>query len=512
MRKKLICIFIMALILGCENPGQSNEDITLEVGGDTTGDTGGNLIVDSCEDPFIDINIDFSGGDLLISETYGDQSKLLEESEGIWLTGVSSADRLISVDIRNEYQEIEGFGAALTDSSAYLIYYHPQKEEILQSLFNKESGAAINYLRVTLGSSDFSRTWYTYADEESTDLNNFSMEMEDEYLFPLLNEILTINPDVKIMATPWTAPGWMKKNSSGTKNMIGGVLDPDHYNIYADYLIKCLDGYSSRGIVIDTLTLQNEPLHSTAPYPCMKMTAENQADLVKVLGPKLDQTTHDTKVLIWDHNWNVSSYPSDVMELLDAEEKHYVAGSAWHGYMGVPEGMSIAYDLNPELDIYFSEITGGQWSTSFMSNLRWNYDNIVIGGMRNWAKTVLLWNLALREDGTPNIRPEPTGDGDIMRGVLTLDENSYDKEVEYYILGQVAKYIERGAVRLGSNEICEDNNILLKSVAFKNPDGTMVLVVSNNNWTYNSLDFDIQYGNYHFSHSLPKESVVVFTW
>jgi len=460
-------------------------------------------------------NIIYDGDyDIQVIETFYDKSRLLHKYQSKFSMTESGVSNKIVVDNGVKYQEIEGFGAALTDSSAYLISTHSKKSLILHDLFDLTDGAGISYLRISLGSSDFSRSWYTYADTFDLSLKSFSIDRDKEYLIPLLKEILQINPEIKIMATPWSPPGWMKLGNSGEKGLVSGYLNPEYYNLYAEYLIKTIQAFKEEGVLFDTITLQNEPLHDSADYPCMFMSPTDQAKLVKILGLKLREGGLGTKILLYDHNWDEYEYPKEVMNLLTELEKSYVAGSAWHGYAGKPENMSIAKNNNPDLGIYFSEITGGLWSTSFASNLRWNMDNIIVGSTRNWAKSALFWNLALTEEGKPHIRPESKDDTEIMRGVLTLnlEDETYKKEVEYYILAGIAPYIPSESYRIKSNEIKDGNITVLRSVAFQRPDGSIVLVVSNNRWDYGSVDFNIEFKGRSFNYSIPKESFVVFTW
>ncbi len=448
-----------------------------------------------------------------IVQTNGNKSKLLFEESKEFKSAASSSDYEIYVDNSSTFQTMYGFGAALTGSSAWLIYNHPERDTIMKDLFDPIHGAGINYIRITLGASDFSRSWYTY-DDAGPDLTGFSIAKEKEYLIPLILEALSINPSLKIMGSPWSAPGWMKSGSThGEKNLAGGYLNPAYYNMYAEYLYKTIDAFANEGITLHAVTLQNEPLHDSAEYPCMYMSSQDQADLVKKLGPKLTGSPYeDVKILVYDHNWDEPGYPKEVLNRLNILEKKYVAGSAWHAYDGSPEAMTTAHNNNPDMDVFFTEITGGKWSTGFSGNLRWNFDNIIIGGTRNWAQTALLWNLALDENGEPHIRPASSNDSDTMRGVLTLRSSRVTKEVEYYILAQVASYIQPGSIRINSNEIIEGGETVLRTAAFLNPDGSHALIVLNNTRRGRDITFNVNFRDKAMEHSLPDESVAVFIW
>jgi len=460
------------------------------------------------------------GDDSMITyyQTNGDASKLFEQGQKELSTKASGIKILI--DPSQKYQQMVGFGAAMTDSSAYLIWNHPQKDQIMKALFDPNLGAGISFLRVTLGSSDFSRNWYTYADTPNDeDLSEFSISMEKSYLIPLLLEAKEINPNLQFMGTPWTAPGWMKFNTTpsdseifdgnsnrqvDTKNMVGGWLKNELYPLYAEYLVKTIKAFAAEGIDFHSITLQNEPAHPWAAYPCMGMSPQDQANLIKELKPLMELAQLTTEVLVWDHNFiegeyeNGNFYPSLVWDNLTSEERSFVSGSAWHAYMGTPEEMSKAKEDVPQWDIYFTEMTGGEWATNFGNNLSWDIENVFVGAPRNWAKTVLKWNLALDQYGGPNIR----GDNNIMRAVLTLNDQTgrVDKEEDYYLLAHTARFIHPGAYRIHSTY-----NGDIQNVAYQNPDGEIVILVGNTSSF--SRSFTLTVGSHHFLHTLPPKSI-----
>jgi glucosylceramidase len=287
-------------------------------------------------------------------------------------------------------------------------------------------------------------------------------------------------------------------------NLQGGKLREDCYQVYADYFARYIQAMKDQGITIDAVTPQNEPLYFTASYPCMEMQAEEQASFIKgYLGPKFASEGISTKIIIYDHNWDVTDYAISILN--DATAKSYIAGSAFHAYAGNVTAMSTVHMAHPDKGLYFTEISGGGWATDFASNLVWYMENIFIGTTRNWSKTALLWNLALNEyDG-----PQNGGCGD-CRGVLTItDFNGFvEKHEEYYAIAHFSKFVRPGAIRVST--IIPQELASVTGVAFINPDGTKTLVVSNGN--EDAKTFKVVQGRKNFAYSLPPESVVTFNW
>ncbi|NDI34110.1 carbohydrate-binding protein [Chengkuizengella sediminis] len=432
-----------------------------------------------------------------------DEQKLLEQQVDIFFeTDTTFNPITIQVDENIQYQEIDGFGAAVSGSAAYLINQldSAQQSELLNDLFGKD-GVNFSFVRHTIGASDFSLSSYTYDDlpQGQTDLSleQFSISQEQVNVIPVLKDIKGINTDVKILGTPWSAPAWMKNN----EELNGGTLNPDYYQVYAEYLAKYVQSYENEGLPIYAITVQNEPHHETSGYPSMYMSAEEQTNFIKNnLGPTFEAQSLDTKILSWDHNWNEFEYPIQVLE--DPVAKTYVDGSAFHCYGGTPDKQSEVHNAHPDKGIWFTECSGGEWDTDFDVNMKWNMSNVVIGSIRNWSKSVLLWNLALDE----NFGPINGGCTD-CRGVVTIDSNSGEitKNVEYYVLGHVSKFVDPGAVRIDSNY---DERI--ETVAFKNPDGSKVLLAHNN--SEHEQTFKVKSGSDGFEYTLPVGAVATFVW
>lgn len=440
--------------------------------------------------------------------TKGDQSKLLSKEADIAITKLAETNSAtVTLNASEKLQEIEGFGAALTGSSAYLINKKmtaAQRQSLLKDLFDPDSGIGITYLRTTIGASDFSLSDYTYDDisagETDFDLQQFTIAKDKEDVIPVFKQVLTIAPEIKIMGSPWSPPAWMKTNGSLT----GGKLKPEVYDVYARYLVKYVEAYEAEGIQIDAVTPQNEPLHFTANYPCMDMPASDQLTFIKNnLGPAFEAAGMDTKIIAYDHNWDNTQYAISILN--DPDAKKYVAGSAFHAYAGNVSAMSAVHNAHPDKGLYFTEISGGEWATSFSDNLQWNMKNIFIGTAKNWSKTALLWNLALDE----NHGPTNNGCQD-CRGVVTINSatGNVTRNVEYYSIGHFSKFIRPGAFRISSTPFQSSTD--LDHVAFLNTDGSKVLVVSNAGSTPKS--FVAKWEEAQISYFVPAESVATLVW
>ncbi|GLB54159.1 glucosylceramidase [Neptunitalea chrysea] len=437
--------------------------------------------------------------------TSGDKSRLIAPQQDIDIIDNTTTDYLsITVDASEKYQEIEGFGAALTGSSAYVINHmsSTQKMALLQELFDSENGIGISYLRLTIGASDFSLSDYTYDDMPSgqtdTNLDNFSIAPDQVNVIPVLQDILNYNSEVKILGSPWSAPAWMKTNQS----LYGGELQTQYYQVYANYFKEYIEAYASNGITIDAITPQNEPLHESN-YPTMKMEAVDQANFIKTaLGPTFINNGITAKIIAYDHNFDVPSYPLTVLEDTDANQ--YVSGSAFHAYAGDVYVMSQVYNAYPDKGVYFTEISGGEWSTDFTSNLNWYVRNILIGSIRNYSKNVLFWNLALND----SYGPTNNGCTD-CRGVVTVSSSgSVNYNEEYYAIAHFSKFVEPSAYRISSTTF--DSSTGLSNVAFENPDGGKILVVLNE--SPSTKTFSVIVGDNRFDYTIPQESVATIIW
>lgn len=440
--------------------------------------------------------------------TNGQQSKLFKNENGLPFvkagTGAPSQN-LISIDFSAKLQEIEGFGAALTGSSAYLINQKlnaSQREKLLKDLFDPQNGIGISYLRITMGASDFSLEDFTYNDlpagQTDLALAQFSVAKDQTDLIPVLKSVVGLQPAIRIMATPWSAPAWMKTSGK----LAGGSLKPEWYGAYANYFVKYLDAYQKEGIAIDAISVQNEPLHQAA-YPSMGMDSVAQGLFIKQhLGPLFKSKAMKTKILLYDHNWDRPGYPISILN--DPQASQYVAGSAFHAYGGNVTAMSEVHDKFPDKGLYFTEISGGRWATNFSDNLKWNMSNIFIGTTNNWSKNALLWNIALDENDGPKNKG-----CDNCRGVVTIaSDGSVTKNVEYYTIAHMSKFVRPGAFRVESGRLSASTK--LEHVAFLNPDGSKVLVVLNQG--ADNSKFTVVFGENQFNYTIDPNAVATLYW
>jgi len=433
--------------------------------------------------------------------TTGNQTSLLQKQNTKLVFGTATngyAD--INVDSTQTYQTVDGFGFCLTDASAGLISGLPaaMQNDLLKELFGSDSNSiSISYLRVSIGASDLSASVYTYNDMPAgqTDVNlaNFNLRKDQSKVIPILKAILAINPNIKIMGSPWTAPPWMKSNS----NSVGGSLMTQYYSVYAQYFVKYIQAMRAEGITIDAISVQNEPLHG-GNNPSMLMSATEQANFIKNhLGPAFQAASIATKIIVYDHNADRIDYPLTILD--DAAARQYIDGSGFHLYGGDISALSTVHQSYPDKNIYFTE----QYTSStgdFAGDLKWHLKNVIIGSMRNWSRNVLEWNLA----SDPYFSIHTPGGCTTCKGALTII-SGYTRNVSYYIVAHASKFVPPGSVRIASN-----NAGSLYNVAFKRPDGKKVLIVVNDSNT--SQSFNISFNGKRVTTSLDGGAVGTFVW
>ena len=442
-------------------------------------------------DPAPDIPENPADGDVRVIVTSGDRSRLLAEMDGLQFGETYSTTSTITVNSSETYQEIDGFGFTLTEGSAEVIMSltSEKQEELLYDLFNPETGIGVSVIRLGIGATDLSSYVYSYNDNDGdTDMSEFSLEGPDtQYTIPVLLKALAINPDIKVMATPWSAPEWMKLDNN--------YLNNDYYSAYALYFVKYLQAMQAYGIDIWAVTPQNEPLNTTN-NPSMGMTQEDQYTFVNnYLGPQLESAGFgDVKIICYDHNCDNTEFPIYV------SQSSYVDGSAFHLYGGDISAMTTVYDATGK-DVYFTE----QYTAStgdFQGDFSWHLRNVLIGAPNNYSKTVLEWNLA----NNSSMGPHTEGGCDTCLGAITVENStSYTKNVAYYIIAQASKFVKPGAVRLG----CSSTS--LPATAFKNTDGSYVVICHNENTDYTHTT-TITIDGQSFSYEIPAGSAATFVW
>ncbi|MDR9745601.1 glycoside hydrolase family 30 protein [Paenibacillus taichungensis] len=379
----------------------------------------------------------------------------------------------IFLDDQQTYQEMDGFGASFTDSSAYLINQvlsDEQRAEVMNRLFHPEEGIGLSVIRNPMGASDYARTVYSYNDlpENQTDpeLSGFSIAHDEADVIPLTQKALELNPELKLFASPWSAPGWMKTSGS----MITGQLKNEWYPAYAEYFVKYIQAYASHGLPIHAVTPQNEALYEPGHYPGMLMPAEAQADFIKNhLKPALVRNDIQSKILCYDHNWDRPDYPLTVLD----EAAEEVDGVAWHWYGGEASAQTKVYEAFAGKEVHFTEGSGGEWIPPFEQA----FSNVIRTGieiLRNYSKSFVLWNMALDENNGPTV---PGFGKSTCRGIVKVNQQTKELTytLDYYALAHFSALIRPKAVRIDSSS----NEASIRSVAFKNTDGSIALVLFN---------------------------------
>ncbi len=405
--------------------------------------------------------------------------------------GNSTNNTKITLNENQTYQSMVGFGFAFTQGSTELLMRMSEEKrlELLNELFHPVNGNGIDVVRISLAASDLSTSEYSYNSMPGdVNMNHFSLDGPDaESVIPVLKEIIAINPDIKILSTPWSAPMWMKDNNART----GGSLRTDYHSAYARYFIKYLDAMAAHGIYIWAVTPQNEP-ENPWNLPSMTMSASQQFEFIdKFLGPAIEQSGHNTIIIGFDHNANNMDYPIEVAR------SRYVDGSAFHLYDGDISALTTVKQQTNK-NIYFTEqFTGDEGS--FGGDFGWHMNNIILGSVQNWARTAIEWNLVT----TPN-----SLHCKMCLGAFDIDPqgNNVTRNVSYYIISQVSKYVDQGAFRIDSQTSQTD----LNNVAFKNPDGSKSIVVYNKEGSTHT--FSVQDGDQHFEYTLPPWSAASFRW
>ena len=401
------------------------------------------------------------------------------------------------------YQSMDGFGFTLTQGSAqHLLGMSEQaRKNLLQELFgNGEKDIRISYLRLPVAASDLNEFPFSYNDlndPRATDpsLSQFSLSYDTLDVLPILKQILQVNPSIKLMASPWSPPSWMKDN----RDTRGGSLLPEFEETYARYLVKYIQEMQQEGFTIDALTIQNEPLHP-GNNPSLLMLPEQQARFIgRYLGPAFQKAGIRTKIVIYDHNADRPDYPIAVLS--DPIANPFVDGSAFHLYGGQIEALSEVHRAFPDKHLYFTE----QWVGSpgnLEGDIAWHVKNLLIGAPRNWAKTVLEWNLSSNPELTPH-----TDRGGCSRclGAVTISGDDILRNPAYYIIAHGSKLVDPGSIRMGSS-----TQEGLPQVAFIRPDGKKVLIVHND--TPKEVRFAVKEKNTSFPASLPAGATGTWLW
>jgi glucosylceramidase len=430
-------------------------------------------------------------------------------------SGAAQDGTTVRLDPNVRYQQITGFGASLTDSSAQVLYGLPkaQRDTVMSNLFDPRSGDGTSFLRQPIGASDFVK-----GDDYSLDdvpagqtdygMKHFSAAHDEKQILPLLRQAEKLNPKLEIVATPWSPPAWMKTNDS----MVDGKLidSPAIYQAYAQYLVKFVKAYAAQGVKVDYLTVQNEPQAlNRNDYPGTDMSFEQETKVINALGPALKKAGLGTKILGYDHNW--TEHPNDIKaheavgedpevnypyDLLESSAAKWISGTAYHCYAGDASAQTALRATYPGEDIYETECSGGDISTA-------------IDSVNNWAKTVVYWNIALDQNQGPHHGGCGTCDGTVT---VDSDTGAVTYNSQYYALGHFARFVKPGAVRIASNGSRSDaTDSPVQTSAFVNPDHSTAVVVNNTSKTV-SEPVTVVEGGKGFTTTLAPGATATYSW
>jgi glucosylceramidase len=410
---------------------------------------------------------------------------------------------VILVNDMQQYQPIEGFGFAVTGGSAELLMHMSPEHRaaLLKQVFSPEGdGIGATYIRVSIGSSDMNDHAYSYDDmpagQTDEDLKHFSLSPDEAAVLPVLKEILAIEPKIRILGSPWSAPAWMKTNG----DVRGGELKPDCYGDYAKYLVKYVQSMQAEGIPITAITVENEPLNPKNTPSMVVFADEEDTFIGKYLGPAIEAAGLTTEIQVYDHNPDVPSYPLSILG--DPIASKFVVGTAFHLYGGSASALSDVHNQYPNKNLYLTEQSVTEQPGNSTIDISEPVTEVLIGATRNWARNVLLWNLA----ADPHAGPHTDNGGCTgCFGAITLEGDKATLNVAYYALAHFSKFVRPGSVRIGSNEMEQ-----LATAAFLTPEGKIVLVAAN---TGNfPRTFAIEYHHKYLKTTIPSESVATYVW
>jgi glucosylceramidase len=436
-------------------------------------------------------------GDILVRRTYAEK-RYAQEAPLRWRDAAATDRSAIRLDSGRTFQEALGFGASLTDAACYMISQlaPAPREQLLRELFHP-SQMGFSVSRLCLGSSDYATREYSYDDgEPDPALQRFSIDHDGQYILPILLQCRTVNPGLFLLGSPWSPPGWMKANGS----MLGGSMRKKHYASYAQYFVRFLQAYAAAGVTVDAVTTQNEvDTDQDCRMPACLWGQEYEIEFIaRHLGPQLGKTGLATKIWILDHNYNL--WGRAICTLDEPGVAKFVDGVAWHGYAGTPGMMTRVHDAHPGKHMYWTEGGPDYTNPAYLTDwTRWS--STFSGILRNWARCIIGWNLALDEKGRPNIGPFTCG------GIVTINSTTHEvvRSGMYWALAHYSRDIKRGARRFESEGSLEK----VSHVAFANPDGTSAAILTNAGADRTER---VQLAGKVVDVAMPADSVTSLTW
>lgn len=464
----------------------------------------------SCEKTGSDDNI-------TIYVTTNNGSQNLDKQTIEFSNNSNMSSTTIMLDPTTRYQTMDGFGAAITGSTAFNLLQMTQENRIkfLKDTFSPTEGLGHSYVRISIGCSDFSLSEYSLCDTPG--IENFGLTSEEtDYVIPVLKEILEINPELKIMGSPWTPPQWMKVNNLTDLqpffSWTSGQLNPAYYSDYATYFVKWIKAMNQNGINIYSVTPQNEPLNRGNSASLYMGWEEQYEFLQNHLVPQFKKASLNTKIYLFDHNYNYDNiadqkgYPMNIYDAgIDSE---MVAGAAYHNYGGDKSELLKVQSRYPEREMVFTETSIGTWNDGHNLEKRLIDDmrEVALGTVNNGCKAVIVWNLMLDSERGPNRE----GGCQTCYGAVDIDISDYStitRNSHYYIISHLSSVVKPGAVRIGTSGLSDPGII---HSAFENSDGTYAVVLLNSAPDSKSITLDD--GNKHFTYEVPAGSVASYQW
>ena len=421
--------------------------------------------------------------------------------------GTGTGGQTITVNENTQYQQFEGGGASFTDTAAWLMnssgaLSQATRNDTMTKLFDPVNGIGLSFLRNPMASSDLARNSYSYDDlpagQTDPALAKFSIAHDLADVVPLTKQAKQLNPAIKVMASPWSAPPWMKDN--GDYKL--GWLKSEFYPAYAQYFVKYIQAFAAQGVPVDYVSVQNEPT-CCATYPSMNWNGTGLAYFTKTnLLPALHAAGLSTKVLALDWNWDqYAAFAAPTMDDAAIRNDPNFGGMAWHGYGGDVNQQTTVHNQYPNVPAFSTEHSGGGWVT----NQQADDMNNIFDYTRNWSKSFVKWSLAVDEQHGPHNAGCDTCTGFITVHNGDSQRGKVDYTVEYYTMGHLTKFVKPGAFRIDSND-----NAAVRNVAWKNPDGSKALIAYNT--TGGSQSVRVNWGNQSFTYNLPAKTSATFTW
>ena len=459
------------------------------------------------------------------SALFGQQAEKISFTTGATARGGGIP---IVIDEQQTMQTIDGFGYALTGGSAELMMKMSRAEraKLIRELFATDgNNIGVSYIRLTIGASDLNSFVFSYNDlpEGETDfaLAKFDLGQDKKDVIPVMKEILAINPNILIVASPWSPPVWMKTNG----RVKAGSLKPECYDVYARYFVKYIQEMKKEGITIDAITIQNEPINANNT-PSLRMNAAEQTNFIKNnLGPALKAANLSTKIVLFDHNLDRPDYALTVLR--DPEAAQYVDGTGYHHYGGDMSAMTVVHNARPDKHLYFTEQMVTERPGSNTIAIAAQVKRMIINVTQNWSRNVILWNFAADPLNDPH-----TDDGgcSMCQGAVILDGDKVTRNIAYYVIAHASKFVRPGSVRIASTNkgdmsvlLTTDeeqrevvrvatikNSDALPNVAFRTPDGKIVLIVVND--TFATSSFRVQYKGEYANIVLQPGAVGTYVW